>query len=318
MHRRASIHFAASLVCLIATACDPDMPNPDESAEDMGEDMGEDTGDAEDTEGSEPSDMPDDDVPPDVVPEPCSTWGEARECEDAMQVMGTQFCDGQPNAMTWGACLTSIECTPGDAVECFPGDETFAGLMQGCIMTDGVPHWDWEACNTPLVLSFSAAPIELLDSAAAFDIAGAGECLTTDWPAAENPWLAIDLDKSGAIEGGHELFGSGSLLDGHHAINGFAALAQLDANRDGKISAADARFDELLIWRDLDLDKRSLPHELTSLAEEGVQVLELGYAVGEQCDARGNCAREHAAFEFVSGSGARRQGQLVDVYLGCR
>lgn len=318
MLRRASIPFTLTCLSLLASACDSNIPNPDEAAEgeDMA-DMGGSEGAEGESEGEPPSDMPDDDVPPDVVPDPCSTWGEARECEDGA---GTQFCDdmGVDMSLMWGPCQASVECTPGEQVECFPGDETFAGLMQGCLLDDGVPHWDYEACNTPLVLSFSAAPIELLDSAAAFDVAGAGECLVTDWPAAENPWLAIDLDESGAIEGGHELFGSGSLLDGRHAINGFVALASLDANHDGRISPADPRFDELLIWRDLDLDKRSLPHELTTLAEEGVQVLELGYARGDECDARGNCAREHAAFEFVSASGRRQQGQLVDVYLGCR
>lgn len=312
MLRRTSILAALSL-SLVATACDDDSPTPDDGADDaMGDGDGD--GDGDTTEGTLS------DVPNEPVSDPCDAIGASREC---VEVPGTQFCDTIAGETVWGECLTSLACTPGESVECFPGDETFAGLNRPCVLVGGVPQWQEDACNTPLVLSFSAAaPIEMLASEAAFDIAGAGECLTTDWPAASNPWLAIDLDKNGFIDGGHELFGSGSVLaTGRHASNGFIALASLDSDHDGKITAADARFDELLVWRDEDGDKLSLPHELSSLREAGVDMLDLGYSAGDvagQCDERGNCGRERSSFGFVGASGKREVGELVDIYLACQ
>jgi hypothetical protein len=246
----------------------------------------------------------------------CREVSSSRECSEG----GTQFCDAIADEQVWGECLATVECTPGETRECFPGDETFAGLEMSCVLNEGVPEWDYQFCETPLVLNFSTStPVEMLSSSAAFDISGAGECLATDWPAAENPWLAIDLDRNGFIDGGHELFGSGSVLDsGRHAVNGFVALASLDGDRDGKVTAKDARFDEILVWRDLDMDKLSLPHELSSLVEAGVQVIDLGYVVHEQCDERGNCGRERSSFEFLGASGQRERGEVVDIHLACQ
>jgi hypothetical protein len=302
--------LTASLFSLVATACDEGSPQPDEAADDA-MDVGVD-GETETDDGSL-SDLPSDEP----TSEPCDTSGSSRTCPDAA---GTQFCDSIAGEQIWGECLSGFECTPGDSVECFPGDETFEGLNKDCLLTEGVPGWDEQACNTPLVLSFSAgAAIEMAASSAAFDIAGAGECLTTDWPVASNPWLAIDLDKNGAIDGGHELFGSGTLLgSGRHASNGFIALASLDSNGDGKISAADVRFDELLVWRDEDGDKLSLPYELGSLTEAGVHEIDLGHVVGDQCDVRGNCGRERSSFGFVGATGTRETGEVVDVHLACQ
>ncbi len=290
--------FASMLLSLavLVSACD------EKEVVDDGQAAGD--GDATDTEESADQH------------EACGEIGETRACQDGE---GTQFCDDIAGEIAWGDCLVDFACMPGDSQSCFPGDPDFGSIMQGCQLVDGVPAWDENACNTPLVLSFDAAPIQMLASSAAFDIAGAGMCLSTDWPAAHNPWLAIDLDKNGFIDGGHELFGSGSVLgSGRHAANGFVALTSLDSNHDGKISAADERFGEILVWRDEDGDKLSLPFELSALTDEGVQSIDLGYELREQCDERGNCGRERSSFEFVGASGRVQVGEVVDVYLACQ
>jgi hypothetical protein len=270
-----------------------------------------------DKEGLDADLLAEDETPRADEPEPCAEHRAMRDCADGE---GTQFCDYAPGSweeLEWGACLTDFECMPGEVRSCGLGEE-FGDLNYGCGLVDGVPAWAEDACNTPLVLSFDGGPIQTLSSAAAFDIAGAGVCLATDWPTSHNPWLAIDLDRNGFIDGGHELFGSGSRLDsGAHASNGFIALATLDSNGDGQISPLDDRFAEILVWRD-DGDKLSLPSELSTLVDEGVTAIDLAYEVREQCDARGNCGRERSRMQFVDRNGQPSVGEVVDLYLACQ
>ncbi len=301
MAHSSNLTWLASILVLGLSACDleKDAGPKDELGDDESDDESDETDGYEST-----ADMG---AP---GPEQCGTVAADRPCDDGA---GTQFCDWQQIdeswELIWGECLYSVVCMPGDQRECIAGNV-------GCEIEDGVPYWP-ECPFTPLALSFDAGPIELSASTAMFDIASVGECLDSDWPAASNPWLAIDLDNNGFIDGGHELFGSGSLLDtGRRASNGFIALASLDSNHDGKIDAGDARFDELLVWRDEDADKLSMSWELTSLRDEGVDSIDLGFFVREQCDARGNCERERSSFEFVV-AGQRRVGEVVDVYLAC-
>ncbi|EDM74797.1 hemolysin-type calcium binding protein [Plesiocystis pacifica SIR-1] len=250
---------------------------------------------------------------PGLEGQPCNTSSEWYECMGS-EGEGYHFCDGG----TLGPCVESPQCFPGDSKDCGLGEEFGEGWNMGCILVGGEPMWDWEACNTPLALSFDGGPIEMVTSAASFDISGTGSCLGSDWPSADNPWLAIDLDGSGSIEAGSELFGSGSILaSGRHAQNGFLALSEYDSDGDGSITPADARFADILVWRDLDSDKRSLPSELSTLANEGVSAISLANEVRETCDARGNCGRERSAFEFQGVGGRVQTGEVVDIYLAC-
>jgi hypothetical protein len=94
---------------------------------------------------------------------------------------------------------------------------------------EGFEWYSWweDDCDTPLVVSFDGAPSEFAPATSASFALGA--CPSTDWPMA--PWLA------------------------------------LDSNRDGKITAADARWTELVLWSDLDDDRVGASTELRTLAE---------------------------------------------------
>lgn len=250
----------------------------------------------------------DDGADEDEDEEPCVV-GQLRECDDSG---GTQFCDEFEAGPAWGECLSDFDCLPGDMQECVLAESVVCELVDG---VPTMPMCPW----TPLVLNFAAEqPIEMLASDAAFDIAGVGACLDSDWPSAATPWLAVDLDRNGFIDAGHELFGSGTqLASGGRAEHGFIALAPFDDNHDGRITPADSRFEELLVWRDEDADKLSLPHELASLREAGVLAIELDYAVRSECDARGNCGRERSRFTYVGAGGKPASGEVVDMYLAC-
>ncbi len=173
-------------------------------------------------------------------------------------------------------------------------------------------------CDTPLVIAFDAQPIELAPATTAAFAFRPGSPSSTDWPTATTPWLALDRDGNGAIDSGAELFGDSTAMpDGARAANGFAALAALDANRDGVIDRRDPMFAALLLWTDRDGDHASSPDELSPAASVLVEI-PLSYRRDARCDDRGNCEGERSSMTWRDGNGAIRIGSVVDLYLRSR
>ncbi|PRP98098.1 hypothetical protein ENSA5_30830 [Enhygromyxa salina] len=261
----------------------------------------------------------------------CELSGETLSCDDSMVSYCGYMDYGDAQAgygeLSHGPCIApeEVECEPGESKHEGPtsSGEDDEDLCQGvdyrCKVVGGEPMWVEQFCDTPLVLRFDQRPVEMIAQestpAATFDISmRANSCISTDWPTAATPWLVVDLDGNGSIDGGNELFGSGSrLADGRHAEHGFAALAEFDSNADGSVDASDARFGELMLWRDWDADRRSTPAELEPLADSGIERLAVDYWVETKCDERGNCGVQRAAFEFAGGV-----GEIVDIYLSCQ
>ncbi len=255
----------------------------------------------------------------DLMGEPCEEQLAANACDDEG---GVQYCGGYGMELEWGPCLTDAECRPGDRSDCSAGGDCSSWGSGECTIYGGIPEFDCQVVcgDTPLVFNFDARPVRYAAaSAASFDIAAAGECITTDWPTAATPWLARDLDGDGQIVDGAELFGSGTRTRaGHRADNGFSALAELDHNGDGLITPQDPGFSDLVLWSDHDGDRRSSGFELTPLAAHGVTAVELGYTRDARCDARGNCELERASFWFAPSGGEVQRGAVVDVHLPCQ
>lgn len=263
--------------------------------------------------------------------EACDNSGDSRECTTAAGEAGTQFCDSAGVAgLVWHECLTYVECTPGTSRSCgfCPGGDESGGecdFDEYCNLYSGVPDWDTNhgsdgGCNTPLVFSFDGRPVQLDASrAATFDLDGIGGCITSDWPQASTPWLALDRDGNGSIDSGRELFGSGTrLASGKRAAHGFAALAELDDNGDGRIDGRDPAFSQLVAWGDEDGDRRSTFAEAEPLAHHRILSIELGYHIARECDDRGNCGVERAAFHYIDAHGEVREGEVVDLHLACQ
>lgn len=171
-----------------------------------------------------------------------------------------------------------------------------------------------DTSGTPLVLAFDERPVlfEAATGPSRFDISGGG-CFAPDWPGLDTPWLALDRDGDGFVRDGGELFGSGSrLADGTLARDGFAALAELDADHDGAFTPRDPTWARVVLWTDVNGDRLGQPGEQVPLSGAGVEAIDLGVWVDERCDARGNCERERS--RFVSSRGG---GSVVDVHLVC-
>ncbi len=172
--------------------------------------------------------------------------------------------------------------------------------------------------STPLVLVFDGARVEFSATpGGSFDLAGDGASHATDWPTARTPWLAFDRDGNGRIDDGSELFGSMTrLATGLRARHGFEALAELDSNHDGAITADDEAFARLVLWADADGDRIARDGEQPTAASEGIVRIDLAYhTASPHCTARGNCEIERATFVYRDATGALRTGEVVDVHL---
>jgi len=140
---------------------------------------------------------------------------------------------------------------------------------------------------TPIVLDLDGNGVSTVSSSAgvSFDLNATGNASKVGWASATDGLLVMDRNGDGLISDGTELFGgSTQTADGQRAGNGYAALAQIDSNLDGIISAADASFKQLQVWVDADQDGLTDDGELKSLADLGILSLDLNAQTGTEVD----------------------------------
>ena len=212
------------------------------------------------------------------------------------------------------APLPISECEPGQkklcAAQVSVDPEHF--LKMTCRRApDGAWRFDRAACATPLVLAFDDEAVRFTRARGDFAV---GPYARTEWVSPRTPWLALDEDGSGCVEGQAELFGPPS--DGA-GTNGFDKLARLDENHDGVLDARDPAFHRLIVWTDADQDRRCSAGETKRLADAGVLSLDLAYARSRprEQSSFGSHEGEVAGFSFRGAGGAARRGRLIDVYL---
>jgi Ca2+-binding RTX toxin-like protein len=123
----------------------------------------------------------------------------------------------------------------------------------------------------PLVIDLNGNGFDLItvsQSQAHVDFGADGYAERVGWVAPSDGFLAIDANNDGAIATPTEFIGSAT-------VDGFAALALLDTNHDGKIDAQDADFAKLRVWRDLNGDGHSDAGEVTTLAQNSITSISL-------------------------------------------
>lgn len=150
-----------------------------------------------------------------------------------------------------------------------------------------------------------------------FDLRNEGQKLQMAWTraGAENAFLALDRNGNHHIDNGAELFGNYTpLRSGALAENGFVALAELDENGDGIVSAADAAWPSLLLWVDRNHDGLSAPGELQPVASSVVTALATDSKWTGRRDEWGNLFRFNARFWIQSGT-RQHQRKAYDVFF---
>jgi hypothetical protein len=171
------------------------------------------------------------------------------------------------------------------------------------------------SCETPLVVAFEGQPVEFVPAGSDRFAFVPGEPAATDWPSDATPWIALDLDGDGAITSGAELFGSSTMLaTGARALDGFEALAALDANGDGVLDARDPMFRRLVLWSDRNGDHRSSPDELRPL-DRVVTSISLDFTRDPRCNLRDDCEGERSTLRWRDAAGIEHVGAVIDVYV---
>ncbi|HFC7258213.1 TPA: calcium-binding protein [Neisseria meningitidis] len=167
----------------------------------------------------------------------------------------------------------------------------------------------------PLALDLDGDGIETVAakgfSGSLFDHNGNGIRTATGWVSADDGLLVRDLNGNGIIDNGAELFGDNTkLADGSFAKHGYAALAELDSNGDNIINAADAAFQSLRVWQDLNQDGISQTNELRTLEELGIQSLDLAYKDVNKNLGNGNTLAQQGSYTKTNGTTAK-MGDLL-------
>jgi hypothetical protein len=167
--------------------------------------------------------------------------------------------------------------------------------------------------GTPLILDLNRNGIfsQSIQQGVQFDLLATGTPTATGWVESGDGLLVMDRNLDGRITNGQELFGSATpLAPTGTAADGFAALATLDANHDGKIDAQDPGFAQLQVWVDGNSDGQSATAELHSLASLGIVSLDLNAAPTLTKD-NGNVVGLVSAYQTADGS----THALADVWL---
>nr|WP_198980737.1 calcium-binding protein [Herbaspirillum sp. ASV7] len=157
----------------------------------------------------------------------------------------------------------------------------------------------------PLILDLDGDGIETIARSAnvRFDHDLTGFAEQSGWVGRDDALLARDLDGDGKITSGAELFGDHTRLgNGTFAANGFAALAELDANRDGVLDVNDKAFSSLMLWQDGNSNGITDAGELMDLRTANVKSLNVPFANVNNTDSAGNTLRQLGSYVAADGS----------------
>ncbi|MEZ0189564.1 calcium-binding protein [Ralstonia solanacearum] len=159
----------------------------------------------------------------------------------------------------------------------------------------------------PLVLDLDGDGIETISTqdgaVILFDHDADGVKTGTGWIKPDDGWLVLDRNGNGVIDSDRELFGVDTLKNnGQLASDGFDALKDLDANKDGKIDSADSVFADLRIWRDLNQDGISQANEMTTLDANGITAIGVNSTAVRTDLGNGNVQTAAGAFTRSNGT----------------
>lgn len=228
------------------------------------------------------------------------------ECEPPYGVEGSYCPLGTTYDLDTGLCCPYGSGTrPCDTSLLNP--QCSFNINEYCVCRETAGVWSNTTCRcwneSPILVDTSGDGIELTSATDGvyFDMRADGVPKKLAWTTADSDdaFLSFDRNQNGMIDNGRELFGNITPQPASPERNGFLALAEYDAttqggNADGIISAQDAIFGYLRLWKDLNHDGVSYGGELFRLGDVGVKAIQLDYRTSERTDRYGNKFRYKA------------------------
>ena len=211
------------------------------------------------------------------------------------------------NDWKWGAQNTGKNDLVDSDVKGDGVSKTNLTQTDATFLSSGENDRSWDAAITPIAIDLDGNGIQTIargDFAGSFDLLGTGSAIKSGWLSSGDAFLAIDANGNGQIDSIAELFGGAS------KGSGFAKLASFDSNGDGFVTADDAQFGALTLWRDANGNGVTDAGELVSLAQAGVTSLAVAFEELPFIDANGNLHLERSS-AVVNG----REVSMTDVYF---
>lgn len=236
-----------------------------------------------------------------------SHWGEL-PCTQTLKckpLNGINYTSFNPPARHMTAINRGAAQGPCGIGVCFTTGSSVASTYCSCV--------DPADCviQDPLILSLRETGYQLtsLGEGVQFDMDGDAEAAQVSWTArdGDEAFLVLDRNKNGLIDDGTELFGDLTAQHPSDDPNGFRALALFDdslngGNEDRRMSAEDAVFKHLRVWKDANHNGVSEPNELASLRAAGLEWIDLTYLVSDLVDRHGNQFRYWAPSGWSDGA----------------
>ncbi len=167
----------------------------------------------------------------------------------------------------------------------------------------------------PIVLQFGSRKVHTTSREASgvlFDMAANGQKVRTGWITPDEAFLVMDRNGNGTIDDSTELFSEHTSAT---AKSGFAALGELDSNRNGYVDSKDKQFKWLRLWTDINSDGVSQTNELHKLRDKGIDLLSCKKPVAVNVYDNGNMILSTSEyFTYVRHSGVR-SSQMCEVLL---
>jgi Ca2+-binding RTX toxin-like protein len=138
-----------------------------------------------------------------------------------------------------------------------------------------------ETTTPPVVFDLDGDGLELVasvDSSVYFDMDLDGIGDRTGWVGADDAMLVLDRNGNGTVDDAREISFTDFVEGAQTDLEGLVAF---DSNQDGVLDAADERFFEFRVWRDLDQDGVSDAGELLTWDQAGISSLSLGGTISD-------------------------------------
>ena len=133
----------------------------------------------------------------------------------------------------------------------------------------------------PIILDLDGDGVELVspdESSAFYDIHANGYRYNLGWAGSDDGLLAYDKNLDGDIRERDEIAFADYVRGARTDLEG---LRYFDSDGDGLLDGNDAEFGKFRVWQDLDQDGETDAGELRTLAEAGIESIDLDYAPGD-------------------------------------